>query len=291
MPRMRTTTAALVLAVLLAGCSGPEDAPAPSSPPSSRPASPSAAGDSSPAPSPESSSPATTAPSAAASSRSSGSPTPAPSSSAAQRSEPSGPSEPSRSARDVDSADSPTVVVNKARPLDPVDYAPGSLESVDGVPLRPEAAAALEDLRAEAAAAGHHLTVLSGYRSYGRQQQVYAGWVSHHGSAEAADRISARPGHSEHQTGLAVDLGDAATPDCDLDACFGTTPAGRWVAVHAHEHSFVVRYPEGAEQVTGFSAEPWHLRWLGAEAAAQVHAGGGVVETVFGLPDAPGYRG
>lgn len=291
MPRMRTTTAALVLAVLLAGCSGPEGAPAPSSPPSSRPASPSAAGDSSPAPSPESSSPATTAPSAAASSRSSGSPMPAPPSSAAQRSEPSGPSEPSRAARDVDSADSPTVVVNKARPLDPVDYAPGSLESVDGVPLRPETAAALEDLRAEAAAAGHHLTVLSGYRSYGRQQQVYAGWVSHHGSAEAADRISARPGHSEHQTGLAVDLGDAATPDCDLDACFGTTPAGRWVAAHAHEHGFVVRYPEGAEQVTGFSAEPWHLRWLGAEAAEQVHAGGGVVETVFGLPDAPGYRG
>lgn len=291
MPRMRTTTAALVLAVLLAGCSGPEGAPAPSSPPSSRPASPSAAGDSSSAASPESSPPATTAPSAAASSRSSDSPMPAPSSSAAQRSEPSGPTEPSRAARDVDSADSPTVVVNKARPLDPVDYAPNSLESVDGVPLRPEAAAALEDLRAEAAAAGHHLTVLSGYRSYGRQQQVYAGWVSHHGSAEAADRISARPGHSEHQTGLAVDLGDAASPDCDLDACFGTTPAGRWVAAHAHEHGFVVRYPEGAEQVTGFSAEPWHLRWLGAEAAAQVHAGGGVVETVFGLPDAPGYRG
>ncbi|PNL19089.1 M15 family metallopeptidase [Micrococcus sp. FDAARGOS_333] len=298
---MRTTTAALVLAVLLAGCSGPEGAPAPSSPPSSRPASPSAAGDSSSAPSPGSSaplssspgasSPATTAPSAATSSRPSGSPTPAPSSSAAKQSEPSGPSEPSRTARDVDSADSPTVVVNKARPLDPVDYAPGSLESVDGVPLRPEAAAALEALRAEAAAAGHHLTVLSGYRSYGRQQQVYAGWVSHHGSAEAADRISARPGHSEHQTGLAVDLGDAASPDCDLDACFGTTPAGRWVAAHAHEHGFVVRFPEGAEQVTGFSAEPWHLRWLGAEAAAQVHAGGGVVETVFGLPDAPGYRG
>ena len=291
MQRMRTTTTALVLVVLLAGCSDPEGAPAPSSPPSPRPASPSAAGGSSSIPAPGSSSPATTTPSAGAPSRSSGSPMPAPSSSSAQQSEPSGSLEPRRAARDVDSADSPTVVVNKARPLDPVDYAPGSLESVDGVPLRPEAAAALEDLRAEAAAAGHHLTVLSGYRSYGRQQQVYAGWVSHHGSAEAADRISARPGHSEHQTGLAVDLGDAASPDCDLDACFGTTPAGRWVAAHAHEHGFVVRYPEGAEQVTGFSAEPWHLRWLGAEAAAQVHAGGGVVETVSGLPDAPGYRG
>lgn len=179
--------------------------------------------------------------------------------------------------------------MNKARPLDPVDYAPASLASVDGVPLRSEAAAALRSLRADAAVAGHDLTVLSGYRSYQRQRQVYAGWVERHGSTAAADRVSARPGHSEHQTGLAVDVGDAATPRCDLGVCFGSTAAGRWVAAHAHRYGFVVRYPAGSEPVTGFSAEPWHLRWLGTEAAAEVRASGGVVETAFGLPAAPDY--
>lgn len=288
MHRGLLTTTALALTLLLTGCSGEQGAPAPASQSPSRTATSSASDGSPSAPSGGAHSPTTSAPSAPASSDSPASPTPAPSSSAPQPSTPPS-SEPTTAARDVDSADSPTVVVNKARPLDPVDYAPASLVSVDGVQLHPEAAAALEALRAEAAAAGHRLTVLSGYRSYERQRQVYAGWVERHGGTAAADLVSARPGHSEHQTGLAVDVGDAATPACDLGRCFGTTAAGRWVAAHAHEHGFVVRYPAGAEQVTGFSAEPWHLRWLGAEAAAEVRAAGGVVETAFGLPEAPGY--
>ncbi|MBD4644500.1 D-alanyl-D-alanine carboxypeptidase family protein, partial [Xanthomonas citri pv. citri] len=82
------------------------------------------------------------------------------------------------------------------------------------------------------------------------------------GRAEA-DRVSARPGYSEHQTGLAWDVGDAATPTCDLEACFGDTAAGRWVAAHAAEHGFVIRYPAGAEDETGFAHEPWHLRYVG----------------------------
>lgn len=272
MRRTLTTTTALALAFSLTGCSGPEGAPAaptPASSPSSSASSPTSEA------SPVSSSPTAEAP---------------PSPTSQTSTSPASPPESSPAARDLDGADSPTVVVNKARPLQPVDYAPASLEAVDAVQLRPEAATALEALRAEAAEAGHDLTVLSGYRSYERQRQVYAGWVERHGGTAAADRVSARPGHSEHQTGLAVDVGDAAAPDCDLSVCFGDTEAGRWVAAHAHEHGFVVRYPAGSEPVTGFSAEPWHLRWLGPEAAAEVRAAGGVVETAFGLPDAPDYR-
>lgn len=277
MRRGLLTATAFALAVSLAGCSGQEGAPAPTTAAASSSApAPSSTPVSSPSSSPEESgSPATTAPSSSGS-------TPPPVTTPAP--------EPTTAARDLDSADSPTVVVNKARPLDPVDHAPAALEPVDGVQLRPEAAEAFEVLRADAAAAGHRLTVLSGYRSYERQQQVYDGWVRVHGQ-KGADRLSARPGHSEHQTGLAVDIGDAATPACDLGTCFGATPAGRWVADHAHEHGFVVRYPAGSEAVTGFAAEPWHLRWLGPEAAAEVRAAGGVVETAFGLPSAPDYLG
>jgi len=282
------TTTALTLAVSLAGCAGPQGAPAPDT---------SSAPDASPSPSasvptatpastdPGDRSPSSTAPTAASTSGSADE--------SAEASPPAGGTpETTTAERDLDSADSPTVVVNKARPLDPVDYAPDPLRTVAGVQLRAEAAAALEALRAEAAAAGgHDLTVLSGYRSYPRQRDVYAGWVDRHGGTAAADRVSARPGRSEHQTGLAVDVGDAATPDCDLAACFGQTSAGRWVAAHAHEYGFVIRYPAGAEAVTGFSAEPWHLRWLGPEAAAEVRTAGGVVETAFGLPAAPDYPG
>ena len=269
MRRGLLTTTALALAVSLAGCSGQGQAPS---------AGPSAS----------------EAPSSHAASTEAHASTPEPGTSSAES--PASPTPTSGAAapgveqtRDVDSAESPTVVVNKVRPLDPIDYAPTSLKAVDGVLLRTEAAEALEALRADAAAAGHRLTVLSGYRSHARQRQVYAGWVARHGGVAAADRVSARAGHSEHQTGLAVDVGDAAAPDCDLSVCFGDTEAGRWVAAHAHEHGFVVRYPAGSEPVTGFSAEPWHLRWLGPEAAAEVRAAGGVVETAFGVPAAPDY--
>lgn len=194
---------------------------------------------------------------------------------------------------DVDDPASPAVVVNKARPLDPADWAPDALEPAPRAVasdrrLRPEAARAARELFAAAAADGHELRTLSAYRSFAHQQRTYAHWETTLGRAEA-DRVSARPGHSEHQTGLALDVGDAARPGCDLDACFGTTDAGRWVAAHAAEHGFVVRYPAGAEAVTGYSPEPWHLRWIGRDAARDVMAAGGVLETAWGLPAAPAY--
>lgn len=185
------------------------------------------------------------------------------------------------------------VLVNKLNPLQPADYAPDDLSVPDvpsqrtGLELRQEAAGAAEELFAAAAADGVDLSLVSAYRSYGYQQGTYAGWVEKYGQAEA-DRISARPGYSEHQTGLAMDVG-AADGTCALEQCFGETPEGAWVAEHAAEHGWIIRYPDGAEDTTGYSPEPWHLRYLGTEAAAGVVGSGGVLETVWGFDPAPGY--
>ena len=185
------------------------------------------------------------------------------------------------------------VLVNKQNPLDPADYAPEDLSVPDvpssrpGAELQDEAAGAAEDLFSAAQQDGVDLTLLSAYRSYGYQQGTYAGWVETYGQAEA-DRISARPGFSEHQTGLALDVG-AADGACALEQCFGETAEGAWVAEHAAEHGWIVRYPDGAEDITGYSPEPWHLRYVGTEAAADVVASGGVLETAWGFAAAPGY--
>ncbi|NUL49307.1 M15 family metallopeptidase [Cellulosimicrobium funkei] len=194
---------------------------------------------------------------------------------------------------DHDSPDSLHVLVNKLHPLDPSDYAPQDLRGPDvpssktGMELRDEAAGAAEDLFVAAADDGVDLTLVSAYRSYGYQQGTYGGWVEQYGQAEA-DRISARPGFSEHQTGLAMDVG-AADGACTLEQCFGDTLEGAWVAEHAAEHGWIIRYPDGGEDVTGYSPEPWHLRYVGTEAAAGVVQSGGVLETAWGFDPAPTY--
>ncbi|NUL48334.1 M15 family metallopeptidase [Cellulosimicrobium funkei] len=209
----------------------------------------------------------------------------------------SSPVTPSATPEDPDldhgSPDSIHVLVNKQHPLDPADYAPQDLSVPDvpssrtGLELREEAAGAAEELFSAAQEDGVDLTLLSAYRSYGYQQGTYGGWVEQYGQAEA-DRISARPGFSEHQTGLALDVG-AADGACALEQCFGETAEGAWVAEHAAEHGWIVRYPDGAEDITGYSPEPWHLRYLGAQEAADVVASGGVLETAWGFEPAPGY--
>ncbi|MCU1484286.1 MAG: peptidase [Actinomycetia bacterium] len=134
--------------------------------------------------------------------------------------------------------------------------------------LRAEAASALEGLFADAAAAGVPLRAVSGYRSEATQADLYDLAVHHHGRA-SADRTNARPGHSEHQTGLAMDV-TGADGRCPAEACFGTTPAARWLVHHAPAWGFVVRYPAGKEAVTGYGYEPWHLRYVGARIAAEL---------------------
>src|SRR5699024_623564 len=108
-------------------------------------------------------------------------------------------------------------------------------------------------LQADAAKAGHSIPLVSGYRSYSYQAQLYDSYVARDGQA-AADRYSARPGHSEHQSGLAMDVGA-------IDNNYGQTPAGQWLNAHCAEYGFILRYPQGKESITGYMYEPWHIRY------------------------------
>jgi D-alanyl-D-alanine carboxypeptidase len=179
------------------------------------------------------------------------------------------------------------VVVNKQRPLSPSTYAPTDLTSVgDGQVMRADAADALMQLFRAAAAAKVPMHAVSGYRSYSYQVSVHERSVERNGSA-AADDSSARPGYSEHQTGWAVDVGSGT---CVVEQCFATTPQGEWVAANSWRYGFIVRYPDGAQAITGYEYEPWHLRWVDVPLATYMHDRDiATLEQVFGLPAAPSY--
>lgn len=160
------------------------------------------------------------------------------------------------------------VIVNKKHPL-PSNYAP-ELTSVGGGYMRPVAASNMTSLLTGARDAGVPMTILSSYRSYSNQNSTYNGWVARDGQA-AADTYSARPGYSEHQTGLAADLGNGI---CNLEACFGNTEAAKWLASNAHKYGFIIRYPSGMDQITGYQYEPWHIRYVGSELASEMQRTG-----------------
>ena len=124
------------------------------------------------------------------------------------------------------------------------------------------------------------LVVHSAYRSYANQQAVWDGDYT----------LTAKPGYSEHQTGWAVDLG-AKNGKCSIYECFATTVEGKWLAAHAWEYGFILRYPKHFEGVTGFQFEPWHFRYVGVELSTQMHdTGVKTLEQFFGLPNAPKYN-
>ncbi|SJN46324.1 D-alanyl-D-alanine carboxypeptidase [Microbacterium esteraromaticum] len=187
------------------------------------------------------------------------------------------------------------VVVNKMRPLQPESFAPASLTgiglyaSTGSNELRPAATDALEAMAADAAAAGAGtLGINNGYRSYHVQQRTYGTHVRELGQS-GADAISARPGYSEHQSGLAFDL-IACASGCSSLEQFGDTSQGRWVAENAWKYGFIVRYERGHTGTTGYLPEPWHIRYVGVDLAAAYHQGGfHTLEEFFGLPDAPDY--
>lgn len=186
------------------------------------------------------------------------------------------------------------VVANKRHPLDPIDYwptpqaRPQDTRIVAGGWLLDETAAALDELSADVRAAAGTIGVSSGFRPYDFQVDTYNRYVSMRGKA-AADLRSARPGHSEHQTGLAVDV-VACDSGCGDHDGFGGTPQSDWIAENAWRYGFIVRYEEGRTATTGYSAEPWHLRFIGRELAA-AYADGGfhTLEEFFGLEPAPDY--
>jgi D-alanyl-D-alanine carboxypeptidase len=184
----------------------------------------------------------------------------------------------------IDNQDSIYYIVNKQRAL-PSGYVPDNLVTIKGAQLRSDTAAAMNTLLSAAAAAGINLRIISGYRSYYYQQSVYNNYVKKDGQAKA-DTYSARPGHSEHQTGLAADLG---TGTCDLSICFGDTAAGKWLLNNSYKYGFIVRYPKGKENLTGYQYEPWHIRYLGVDLATSVRSSGLTLEQYFGLPAATSY--
>lgn len=181
---------------------------------------------------------------------------------------------------DVFKDDSIAVLVNKHFSLDE-NYVPNDLVPVE-VPtilenpevnqLRKEAADALKEMFTVAKESGIHLYARSGYRSYQTQVYLFNSYAEQHGE-EAANRFSAQPGHSEHQTGLVMDV-TSESVNFQLEEAFGETEEGKWLSDHAHEFGFIIRYPEGMEEITGYVYEPWHIRYLGVDLATRVYESG-----------------
>jgi D-alanyl-D-alanine carboxypeptidase len=202
-----------------------------------------------------------------------------------------------RQALSIDDPTSLWVVVDKLRPLQPASYIPPDLvlpavphiSSAASSSMRAEAATALQSMFAAAASEGAGaMQIQNAYRSFVVQTNTHNSLVRSLGEAKA-DAQSARPGYSEHQTGLAVDI--AASPSrCDIQACFAQTPQGSWLAASAYRFGFVLRYPSDKQAVTGYVFEPWHYRYVGLALAAEMHATGvTTLEEFFGLPPAPAY--
>ena len=133
----------------------------------------------------------------------------------------------------------------------------------DGMLLRRSAAVALEEMAAAARADGVVLTVGSAYRSFAHQTEVHNRLIQQMGREEAL-RVSARPGHSEHQTGLAVDF-------APISDAFAETAAGRWVDANAYRFGWSLSYPDGYEHITGFRWESWHFRYVGRNLVAFIN--------------------
>lgn len=182
------------------------------------------------------------------------------------------------------------VLVNKSHAL-PSDYIPDNLVApnvrfafTQDLPkryMRKEAANALEDLFVAGDKADVNLFAQSGYRSYNRQESIFASYVARDGE-DAANKYSARPGESEHQTGLTMDV---TSPDINfnINTNFADTEEGKWVKAHAHEFGFIIRYPKGKEDITKYQYEPWHLRYVGKEVAAVIHEKDITLEEYLGV--------
>ncbi len=180
------------------------------------------------------------------------------------------------------------VLVNKKRKL-PENYVPEDLVTLSELPtvlsnpevnqLRSAACQALKELFTAAEEEGYELHARSGYRSYYTQASLYSSYVDNYGRA-AADMYSAKPGRSEHQTGLSIDITCQAL-NYKLDTTFAETEEGKWVAENAHTYGYIIRYPKGKEEITGYAYEPWHIRYLGTELAEKIYESGLTMEEYF----------
>ena len=164
------------------------------------------------------------------------------------------------------------LIANKRYPL-PSTFAPGESK---------EARNAYEKMATDAKTAGFELVAFSSYRSFEYQDTLYNNYVSRDGK-ENADRYSARPGYSEHQTGLAFDIGEKGKEDLWLTEEFGETEAGKWLVENAHKYGFILRYPKGKEAITGYMYESWHFRYVGLNLAAEIKEAGVTLEEYLGI--------
>ncbi|PKM52878.1 MAG: D-alanyl-D-alanine carboxypeptidase [Firmicutes bacterium HGW-Firmicutes-5] len=181
-------------------------------------------------------------------------------------------------------ADSVITLVNKNHSIS-ANYVPGDLVTVDlpstrDTQLRSIAAEGLTKLFKAAEGAGLELYCCSGYRSYETQSELYAWNVDTYG-VDGAELVSARPGMSEHQLGLAMDV-TSASVGFDLQESFGTTSEGQFIKENAHKYGFIVRYPQGKTDITGYAYEPWHLRYLGVDVATAIYNSGKTMEEYYG---------
>lgn len=164
--------------------------------------------------------------------------------------------------------DKSTTSLRNYFPKDLVQLGPDySIREDEPGQLRAEVAKALKEMIDAAAADDLTIKLVSGFRSCPTQVVVFNNHVANLGLREA-ERQSARPGHSEHQLGLAADLGSPSV-SFDLLQSFGETDEGQWLLDNAEQFGFVLSYPEGKEKVTGYFYEPWHWRWLGSRKTAK----------------------
>ncbi len=145
--------------------------------------------------------------------------------------------------------------------------------------MRKEAAEAMEKMFAGARNDGIELAAVSGYRSYGRQETLFKAEVNKVGEEKALEAV-ARPGSSEHQTGLTMDI-SSKNNNFNLNEQFGSTKEGVWLAHNAHKYGFILRYPKGKEELTGYMYEPWHFRYVGIKAATEIYENDWTLEEYF----------
>ena len=188
----------------------------------------------------------------------------------------------------VGNPESIAVLVNKQNLL-PDHYEPADLvypdvrfifkEKIEKRQMRTEAAKALERMFSVAEREGIYLAGVSAYRSQIRQESLYQAYLKQDGEA-AASHYSAHPGSSEHQTGLSIDV-SSSTGKCAAQDCFKDTPEAKWIERNSYKYGYIVRYPEGKQQITGYKYEPWHIRFVGKELASKVYKKGITLEEYY----------
>ena len=175
------------------------------------------------------------------------------------------------------------MIVNKSYPL-PEDYIPQNTHTnaagqtnTCNTCINEIAYQSFNKMKADAASLGLNIYIQSGYRPYSTQKTIYNRYVARDGQ-EAADTYSARPGSSEHQSGLCFDLNS-------ISDAFGNTAEGKWVNENAHLYGFAIRFPKGKQNYTGYKYESWHLRYVGSDLAKKLYNNGDwlSLEEYYGL--------